>query len=96
MRALLNAQEGQPYSLITLSGDRDAIFGYYLSHGFEQAKVEVKQQAESADAEKTDVTLNVTEGEQVFVDRVLRVGDCAHAAVGGGARDDVPCGRSAG
>ncbi len=74
MRALLNAQEGQPFSLITLSGDRDAIFGYYLSHGFEQAKVEVKQQAESADAEKTDVTLKVSEGEQVFVDRVLESG----------------------
>ena len=74
VRALLNAQEGQPYSLITLSGDRDAMFGYYLSHGFEQAKVEVKQQAESTDAQKTDVVLNVTEGEQVFVDRVLRSG----------------------
>jgi outer membrane protein assembly factor BamA len=74
VRALLNAQEGQPFSLITLSGDRDAIFGYYLSHGFEQAKVEVKQQAESADAEKTDVTLKVSEGEQVFVDRALESG----------------------
>jgi outer membrane protein assembly factor BamA len=74
VRALLNAQEGQPYSLITLSGDRDAMYGYYLSHGFEQAKVEVKQQTESADAKKTDVVLNVSEGEQVFVDRVLRSG----------------------
>ena len=74
VRALLNAQAGQPFSLITLSGDRDAIFGYYLSHGFEQARVEVKQQAESADAEKTDVTLKVTEGEQVFVERALESG----------------------
>jgi outer membrane protein assembly factor BamA len=74
VRALLNAQEGQPYSLITLSGDRDAMFGYYLSHGFEQAKVEVTQQVESVDAQKTDVVLHVTEGEQVFVDRVLRSG----------------------
>ena len=74
VRALLNAQGGQPFSLITLSGDRDAIFGYYLSHGFEQAKVEVKQQAESADVEKTDVTLKVSEGEQVFVGRVLESG----------------------
>jgi len=74
VRALLNAQEGQPFSLITLSGDRDALFGYYLSHGFEQAKIEVKQQAESTDTQKTDVTLNVTEGEQVNVDRVLESG----------------------
>jgi outer membrane protein assembly factor BamA len=74
VKALLNSQEGQPYSLITLSGDRDAILAYYLSHGFEQARVEVKQQAESGDAAKTDVALNVTEGEQVFVDRVLLSG----------------------
>ncbi len=74
VRALLNAQEGQPYSLITLSGDRDTLYSYYLSHGFEQAKVEVTQQVESADAAKTDVALNVTEGEQVFVGRVLESG----------------------
>jgi outer membrane protein assembly factor BamA len=74
VQALLDVQEGQPYSLITLSGDRDAMLGYYLSHGFAQAKIEVKQQPESADPTKTDVMLNVTEGEQVFVDRVLLSG----------------------
>jgi outer membrane protein assembly factor BamA len=74
VKALLGSQSGQPYSLITLSGDRDAILGYYLSHGFAQAKVEVKQQIESEDASKTDLALNVTEGEQVFIDRVLLSG----------------------
>ena len=74
VRALLNAQQGQPYSLITLSGDRDTMLGYYLSHGFEQARVEVKQQPESGDPAKTDVSLIVTEGKQVFVDRVLMSG----------------------
>ncbi|MDR3744921.1 MAG: POTRA domain-containing protein [Acidobacteriaceae bacterium] len=72
VKALLNAQAGQPYSLITLSGDRDAILSYYLSHGFEQARVEVRQQTEGA--EKTDVTLSVTEGEPVSIDRVLESG----------------------
>jgi outer membrane protein insertion porin family len=74
VKKLLNSQQGQPYSLITLSGDRDAMLGYYLSHGFAQAKVEVKQQAESGDAQKTDVSLDVVEGQQVFVDRVLLSG----------------------
>ena len=73
VKALLNSQEGQPYSLITLSGDRDAILGYYLSHGFAQARVEVKQQPETG-TQKTDVALNVTEGQQVFIDRVLLSG----------------------
>ncbi len=74
VKALLNSQEGQPYSLITLSGDRDAILGYYLSRGFAQARVEVKQQAAGGDAEKTDVSLVVTEGQQVFVQNVLLTG----------------------
>jgi outer membrane protein assembly factor BamA len=74
VKALLNSQQGQPYSLITLSGDRDAILDYYLSHGFAEARVDVKQQAASGDAEKTDVTMNVVEGQQVFVDQVLLTG----------------------
>ncbi len=74
VKALLNAQEGQPYSLITLSGDRDTMLAYYLSHGFAEAKVDVKLLPHSGDAKKTDVALNVTEGQQVFVDRVLLSG----------------------
>jgi len=74
VKALLNAQQGQPFSLITLSGDRDTVLGYYVSHGFDQAKTEIKQEIESADPAKTDVTINVTEGEQVFVDQVLLSG----------------------
>ncbi len=74
VEGLLDSQEGQPYSLITLSGDRDAMLGYYLSHGFAQVRVEVKQQVESGDAQRTDVALNVTEGEQFFVDKVLMTG----------------------
>ncbi len=37
---LLSSKTGQPFSLITLSGDRDAILSYYLAHGFDQARVE--------------------------------------------------------
>jgi outer membrane protein insertion porin family len=72
--ALMNAQQGQPFSLVTLSGDRDAVLGYYLSHGFDQAKVEIKQLLERSDPTKTDVSLNVVEGQQVFVDKVLLSG----------------------
>jgi outer membrane protein insertion porin family len=74
VRALLNAEKGQPFSLITLSGDRDAVLGYYVSHGFDQARVEIRQVVEATDANSTDVTLNVTEGHQVFVDKVLLSG----------------------
>lgn len=74
VRGLLNAQPGQPFSLVTLSGDRDTVLQYYLSHGFDQVKVEITQQKEQANPDKTDVSLNVTEGQQVFVDKVLLSG----------------------
>ena len=74
IKGLLNSQSGQPFSLIILSGDRDSVLTYYLSHGFDQAKVEIKQQPEKSDAAKVDVSLNVTEGPQVFINHVLLSG----------------------
>jgi len=71
LQNLMNEQSGQPFSLITISGDRDALISYYVSHGFEQARVETKQIKETANPGLTDVTLNVTEGPQVFVDQIL-------------------------
>ena len=75
VHALLSSQTGQPFSLITLSQDRDAVLSYYVSHGFDHAKVEIQQNIESQDATRTDVAINVVEGEQVFVDHVLLSGD---------------------
>ena len=72
--ALLSSQTGQPFSLITLSSDRDAILSYYLAHGFDHARVEIAQKVESGDKSRTDVALNVTEGQQVFVENVLLSG----------------------
>jgi outer membrane protein assembly factor BamA len=74
LRALMNSQPGQPFSLVTLSGDRDTVVQYYLSNGFDQAKVDIRQEKDQADPDKTNVALNVTEGQQVFVDRVLLSG----------------------
>jgi outer membrane protein insertion porin family len=74
VKALMNTQPGQPFSLVTLSGDRDTVLQYYLSHGFDQVKVEIRQVKAEGDADKTNVSLNVTEGQQVFVNRVLLSG----------------------
>jgi len=71
---LMNSQPGQPFSLVTLSGDRDTVLQYYLSNGFDQVKVDIKEAKESKDADKTNVSLNVSEGQQVFVNRVLLSG----------------------
>ncbi len=71
VKALMNSQQGQPFSLVTLSGDRDSVLSYYLSRGFDQVKVEVKQDNDKADATRVNVALNVTEGPQVFINHVL-------------------------
>ena len=74
VRVLMNSQTGQPFSLVTLSGDRDTVLQYYLSNGFDQVKVDIKQAKDTKDSDKTDVSLNVSEGQQVFVNRVLLSG----------------------
>jgi outer membrane protein assembly factor BamA len=74
IKALLSAEPGQPFSLITLSNDRDAVLSYYLAHGFDHARVEIHQSIEPQDKERVDVTLAVSEGQQVFVDQVLLSG----------------------
>jgi outer membrane protein insertion porin family len=73
VRSLLSSQTGQPFSLITLSSDRDAILNYYLARGFDHAKIEIGQ-GPADDPTFTDVALRVTEGQQVFVDQVLLSG----------------------
>ena len=74
VEGMLQATAGQPFSLVTLSGDRDAVLAYYLSNGFDKARVEVTQVPRAADATKTDIGYNVTEGEQVFTGKVLESG----------------------
>jgi outer membrane protein assembly factor BamA len=74
VQALMNTASGQPYSLATLAGDRDAILSYYLSHGFDQVSIMVNQNKSTDTTPQIDVSLDVTEGPQVFVDRVLLSG----------------------
>lgn len=75
VKALLNSQTGQPFSLISLSGDRDAVLSYYLSNGFDQVRADVHQTKSASDPVHTDVAIDVTEGQQVFVDHVIVSGD---------------------
>jgi outer membrane protein assembly factor BamA len=71
LRPSLNTEVGQPYSSLNVTGDRDLIQGYYLSHGYQNAQVSVVQQNDPKDPELVDVTVNVDEGHQVFVNKVL-------------------------
>ncbi len=71
---LLNTISGQLFSPQNLAGDRDALLNAYLSRGFEQVNIEIGQTVESADTHKVDVTFRITEGEEVFVRKVLTTG----------------------
>ena len=70
----LNTAAGQLLSPQNLAGDRDAILTSYLSRGFDQVRVDISQQAETADASKVDVIFHVAEGRQLFVRKVLLTG----------------------
>ena len=71
---LLNTIAGQLLSPQNLAGDRDTLLTDYLSHGFDQVRVDVHQQTQSGDPHKVDVTFNVIEGPQIFVRKVLLTG----------------------
>ena len=55
IKALLSAETGQPFSLITLSNDRDAVLSYYLAHGFDLAEVEIQQQPDPDNKDRINV-----------------------------------------
>ena len=75
IQGMLNSQTGQPFSLVSLSGDRDAVLAYYLSNGFDKVRTEVRQTKDAKDPTRTDVVLDVSEGHQVFIDHVIVSGD---------------------
>ena len=76
LTSLLNTSAGQPLSPENLAGDRETLLTYYLSRGFDQVQVDVKQSQPFSDSDKglVDITFQIREGEQVFLRRVLTTG----------------------
>lgn len=73
MRAQLSSMPGQPYSLVNVAEDRNAILTAYFSHGFPAAELTYKVQP-SGEPNHVDVTYEVNEGGQEFVRGVLLSG----------------------
>ncbi|HEY0760465.1 MAG TPA: POTRA domain-containing protein [Acidisarcina sp.] len=71
LQPLLNTQPGQPYSASNLTGDRDVILGYYYSHGFDHAALDLLQKQDPNDPSLMNVSMNITEGDQIFINNVL-------------------------
>ena len=74
LMGLMNTEPGQLFSPRNLSGDREALLTEYLSRGFDQARVDVDETSDPADASKVNVTFRVSEGQQTFVRDVLLTG----------------------
>jgi outer membrane protein assembly complex protein YaeT len=71
IRGLINAQEGQPYSASTLINDQTEVMNAYANRGFPNVRFEYSTTAEPDKANRVDLTYKITEGSQIFVDRVL-------------------------
>jgi outer membrane protein assembly complex protein YaeT len=71
IRALISANEGQPYSDSTVINDQTEVMNAYVNRGFPDVRFEYSTSADPGDAHKIDVTYKITEGTQVFVNRVL-------------------------
>ena len=71
IRSLISTLEGQPWSEVNLTTDREAVTNYYFNDGFPEVGLEVTSAPVAGDPTRRDVTFNINEGKQVFVDRVL-------------------------
>jgi outer membrane protein assembly complex protein YaeT len=71
VRGLISATEGQPYSDVTLINDQTEVMDAYFNRGFPNVRFDYTTEPEPGDASKMDVTYKISEGAQVFVDRLL-------------------------
>jgi outer membrane protein assembly complex protein YaeT len=71
VRGLISASEGQPYSDSMVIADQSVILDGYYNLGFPKVKFEYTTQPEADNPNKIDITYKITEGPQVFVDKVL-------------------------
>lgn len=67
----LSTAEGQPYSELNLSSDRESILDYYVNHGFPNATLDIGATAAAGQPNHEDVTFTIQEGEQFFVNNVM-------------------------
>lgn len=70
----LSTREGQPYSEQSLTSDREAILNHYFNHGFSNATLDILTNPSPALPNREDVTYEIQEGEQFFVNRVVIAG----------------------
>ena len=70
----LSAVPDQPYSDANVATDRDAITYYYYNHGFPDVRFEAAASPVAGEPNRMNVVYTITEGERVFVNRVIITG----------------------
>jgi outer membrane protein insertion porin family len=71
IRGMITASEGQPYSDSLVIGDQSAVLDEYYNLGFPKVSFEYTTQPEADNPYRIDVAYKISEGPQVFVDKVL-------------------------
>jgi outer membrane protein assembly complex protein YaeT len=68
---LISSTAGQPYADVNVGADQTQITNYYFNHGFPQVRCEAAVKVDAENPQRMDLTYRITEGPQVFVDRIL-------------------------
>lgn len=68
---LMNTQDGQPYSQYNVALDQQEILNYYFNHGFPDVQFASSATPVNGDPKRMAVVYTITEGPQVFIDRIL-------------------------
>ena len=71
LERLISSLPNQPYSDANVSGDRDNVVLFYFNHGFPNVQFEAAATPAPNHPQRMNVVYTITEGQQVFVDRVI-------------------------
>jgi outer membrane protein assembly complex protein YaeT len=74
IRELVATTSGQPYSEPNVISDQNQVTNYYFNQGFPEVRFESFAKPEPDVPNKMDLTYKITEGQQVFVDKILTTG----------------------
>lgn len=70
VRGLISSTTGQPFSLSTVSADRDAVLNWYFNNGYPDAQFDARIQ-DGSGPRRVRLFYRVTEGRRVFVRDIL-------------------------
>jgi outer membrane protein assembly complex protein YaeT len=71
LQQLLTSVPNQPYSEANVATDRDSVTLFYYNHGFPDVLFEAAATPAPDQSRRMNVVYTITEGQQVFVDKVI-------------------------